>query len=313
MNSFHLRWSHANSAPAWSASEVGRLLSSCAIPIIDHISQPGSSPTDRFVGGPLTYSRQEICHAEGLGLSETGIQIHDNIAIAEAPSAQPIANKAQQGKRRSARNRRREEYHEEPPHWDPSTDVACDIRASQDDDPDMTGSEFIALNLTIKQALEEYGDGTVESVTAELQQLLDKGVAHALRAHQITAAVLKSAIPLKMFTKAKLAADVSIDKIYGTRHYRVRKKTRPFTSNISPPAGTINPKAMDMAHDVRRRHTVYGDTVRRRPARRVPSRANHVHRLHLHPAAAHFHDNTSRGDKQDKRQVPIKHDSQRVQ
>ena len=101
MNGFHLRWSHANSAPAWSASEVGRLLLSCAIPITagsqhskrhatrverridlikdqylllrsstsmlttteliiaantqvnlrtDHISQPGSSPTDRFVG-----------------------------------------------------------------------------------------------------------------------------------------------------------------------------------------------------------------------------------------------------------------------
>jgi hypothetical protein len=107
MNGFHLRWSHANSAPAWSSSEVGRLLSSCAIPIAagsqhskrhatrverridlikdqhllqrsstsmlttteliiaaniqvnlrtDHITQPGSSPTDRFVGGPSTYS-----------------------------------------------------------------------------------------------------------------------------------------------------------------------------------------------------------------------------------------------------------------
>jgi hypothetical protein len=107
MHGFHLRWSHANSTPAWSASEVGRLLSSCAIPIAedsqqskrhatrverridlikdqhllqrsatstitttelitaantqvnlrtDHVSQPGSSPTDRFVAGPTTYS-----------------------------------------------------------------------------------------------------------------------------------------------------------------------------------------------------------------------------------------------------------------
>jgi hypothetical protein len=165
---------------------------------------------------------QEICHAEALGLSETGIQIHDNIAIAEAPSAQPIANKAQQGNRRSDRNQQREEYHEEHPHWDPSTDEACDIQASQDDDPDMTDSEFIALNLTIKQALEEYGDGAVESVTAELQQLLDKGVAH----DQITAAVLKSAIPLKMFTKAKLAADGSIVKLKSRYASRGDKQDR---------------------------------------------------------------------------------------
>jgi hypothetical protein len=90
----------------------------------------------------------------------------------------------------------------------------------------MTGSEFIALNLTIKQALEEYGDGSVESVTAELQQLLDKGVAHALGAHQITAAILKSAIPLKMFIKAKLAADGSIVKLKSRYASRGDKQDR---------------------------------------------------------------------------------------
>jgi hypothetical protein len=192
-----------NITPSWY-DEITRMVS--------HQPTNASMREKPAVAEPSSVS-QEICHAEALGLSGTGIQTYDDTAVGEAAGAQPTADKDRQGERRSARIREKEEHDEEYPYWDPATDVACAIRATRDNDPDMAGGELIALNLTIKQALEEYGVASVESVTAELQQLLDKGFAHALGAHQITAAILKSAIPLKMFIKAKLAADGSIVKL----------------------------------------------------------------------------------------------------
>ena len=79
--------------------------------------------------------------------------------------------------------------------------------------PQWQPSDMIALNLSVKQAIAEYGDTSIASVTAELQQLLDKGFAQALPSAKITADILKTAIPLKMFVKAKLAADGSLIKI----------------------------------------------------------------------------------------------------
>ena len=79
--------------------------------------------------------------------------------------------------------------------------------------PQWHPSDMIALNLSVKQAIAEYGDTSIASVTAELQQLLDKGFAQALPSAKITADILKTAIPLKMFVKAKLAADGSLIKI----------------------------------------------------------------------------------------------------
>jgi hypothetical protein len=184
MNGFHLRWSHANSIPAWSASEVGRLLSSCAIPIpadrqqkrhgtrverridlikdqhllersatsmlttmqlitaantqvnllTDHVSQPGSSPTDRFIGGPLTTP----AHTPGYTMSPLGTQIrgetshgtHDLHHRAHADAAIAIQHLPTHGQREV-----NPVHDDDYPYWGRAADIAhytaCDIHNTQ--------------------------------------------------------------------------------------------------------------------------------------------------------------------------------------
>ena len=71
----------------------------------------------------------------------------------------------------------------------------------------------VLLNLTCKQAEKKHGQVATDSITGELQQLLDKDFAEPLLPENTTPDMMRTAICSKMFVKQKLKPDGSIDKV----------------------------------------------------------------------------------------------------
>ena len=70
-----------------------------------------------------------------------------------------------------------------------------------------------SFNMTVSEGIKKLGDIAIESITIEMQQMLDKNVWEGVMFNLLTAEQRKTVIPCKMFLKEKIAADGSFDKL----------------------------------------------------------------------------------------------------
>jgi len=71
----------------------------------------------------------------------------------------------------------------------------------------------VYTNMTVRQAIDKYGDKARKAVTDELQQLIKLKVLKFVKAHEIDPIVLKSRLPSKTFVKIKFDAAGLFEKI----------------------------------------------------------------------------------------------------
>ena len=110
----------------------------------------------------------------------------------------------------------RESPHSDAPRRSARIEAIMEAQAVPDywdiNDP-LASYHTVLLNLTCKQAEKKHGQVATDSITGELQQLLDKDFAEPLRPENTTPEMMRTAICSKMFVKQKLKADGSVDKV----------------------------------------------------------------------------------------------------
>ena len=188
----------AQSAQQYDATELDR--ATRFMPTNTHTRQQTNHQQPSTMVDPIEKPAEISMSAAGLQGPEKGeAQSPEEEQQTNHDEEPPSPSPKKDVPRRSARLEALSEAAAKPDYWD-------------ENDP-LASYHHVFLNMTCRQAETKHGQLATDSISGEIQLLLDKDFAQPIPPKDTTAAMLKTAISSKMFVKQKLKPDGSIDKM----------------------------------------------------------------------------------------------------